>query len=64
VALVEIANYLPVIPAELRQWGRGRANMADGFAEQTHIALNEDWCTGAALYDLIARNEQLRAVAA
>jgi hypothetical protein len=64
VALVEIANYIPVIPKELRLWGGGRANMADLFTEHAHIALNEDWCTGAALYDLVARNEQLRAVAA
>jgi len=28
------------------------------------VTLNEDWRTGSAVFDLIARNEQLRALAA
>ncbi|MGA3004071.1 MAG: hypothetical protein ABSE20_20340 [Acetobacteraceae bacterium] len=63
VALVEIADHIPVIPKELNEWGGGRANMDDVFAEQVHIGLNEDWRTGASVFDLIARNEQLRAAA-
>jgi hypothetical protein len=63
VALIEIADLVPMIPKELNEWDSGRASIADVFPAQTHIGLNEDWCTGAAVYDLIARNEQLRAAA-
>jgi hypothetical protein len=64
LALVEIADYIPAIPRELNEWGGGsRANVGDVFADQAHIALNEDWRTGATVFDLIARNERLRAAA-
>jgi hypothetical protein len=62
-ALVEIADHIPAIPRELNEWGGGRANMDDVFAGQPHIGLNEDWRTGATVFDLIARNEQLWAAA-
>jgi hypothetical protein len=64
VALVEIANYIPAMPRELHEWGGSKANIDDGFLEHGHIGLNEDWRTGATVFDLIARNEQLRAAAA
>lgn len=64
VALIEIADHIPAMPKELNEWGGGRANMNDVFAEHDHIGLNEDWRTGATVYDLIARNEHLRAAAA
>jgi hypothetical protein len=63
LALVEIADYIPTIPRELNEWGGGRANLGDVFADQGHITLNEDWRTGATVFDLIARNERLRAAA-
>ena len=63
LALVEIADYIPALPRELNEWGGGRANLDDVFAEQGHITLNEDWRTGATVFDLIARNERLRAAA-
>ena len=63
VALVEIADYLPAIPTELNKRGAGKLPMDDVFAEHGQIALNEDWRTGATVFDLIARNERLRAAA-
>jgi hypothetical protein len=60
-ALVEIADHVPAIPRELAEWGGGRTNLDDVFAERGPIVLNEDWRTGTAVFDLIARNEQLRA---
>jgi len=63
VALVEIADYIPAFPKELNEWGGGRGNVDDVFAEHGHITLNEDWRTGATVFDLIARNERLRAAA-
>jgi hypothetical protein len=63
VALVEIADCIPVLPRELHEWGGGRANLGAVFAEHGHIVLNADWRTGEAVFDLIARNEQLRAAA-
>lgn len=63
VALVEIADYIPPIPRELSEWGSGKAHMDTVFAEQGRIILNEDWRTGANVFDLIARNEQMRAAA-
>jgi hypothetical protein len=64
VALAEIADYIPAIPRELNEWGGGKAVTGDVFADQGHIMLNEDWRTGATVFDLIARNERLRAAAA
>ncbi len=63
VALVEIADYIPVLPRELNEWDGSRAIMDDVFIDPGHITLNEDWRTGEAVFDLIARNEQLRAAA-
>jgi hypothetical protein len=63
VALVEIGDCIPTIPKELNEWGGGRTNVDDVFVEHGHITLNEDWRTGATVFDLIARNERLRAAA-
>jgi hypothetical protein len=63
VALVEIADCIPAIPTELNKRGGGKGPMDDVFADHGQIGLNEDWRTGAAVFDLIARNERLRAAA-
>ena len=55
VPLVEIADHVPAIPRELAEWGGGRTNLDDVFAERGPIVLNEDWRTGTAVFDLIAR---------
>lgn len=62
-ALVEIAEYLPALPREVTEWNGAAAAMEGLFAEHRPIPLNEDWRTGAAVFDLVGRNEQLRAAA-
>jgi hypothetical protein len=62
-ALIEIACYLPALPREVSEWdGRGFAREDILFARRM-ITLNEDSLDGAVVFDLIARNEQLRAAA-
>ena len=62
-ALVEIADYLPILPREVNEWTGPRSDLGDPFFEHRSILLNEDWHTGATVFDLIARNEQFRSVA-
>jgi hypothetical protein len=61
-ALVEMTQLIPVLPREVRDW-------SDLFMEadlpsrlRRLIPLNEDWRTGAAVFELIARNEKIRAL--
>jgi hypothetical protein len=61
-ALVEIVEHVPIPP---REAGDGNAISPESDTQllrQRPIGLNEDWLTGAVVFDLIARNEQLRAV--
>jgi len=62
-ALVEIAEYIPALPREANEWSGRRSDREDVFFGRQPIALNEDWRTGAAVFDLIARNEQFHAAA-
>lgn len=63
-ALAEIVALVPVLPREVIDWaGLGR----DGDALnqlRRYVPLNEDWRTGATVFELISRNEQLRAAGA
>ncbi len=60
-ALVEIAGLVPVIPREARDW-TGTAEQIDPIMRfRRTIPLNEDWRTGARVFELIARNEHIRA---
>lgn len=62
-ALVEIASLVPVLPREISDW-TGIILPSD-IAERRRrlVPMNEDRRSGAALLDLIARNEHFRAVA-
>jgi hypothetical protein len=62
-ALVEIAEYVPILPREVHEWSGYRSDLDDSFFEHRPILLNEDWRSGATVFDLIARNEQFRAFA-
>ena len=62
-ALIEIAQLVPVIPREARHWSELAVNTEIAFHLRRSIPLNEDWRTGAPVFDLIARNEQIRAAA-
>jgi hypothetical protein len=64
VALAEMALLAPVIPREASEW-IGLNLKTDSSRFRRAIVLNEDWRTGAKIvFELIARNEHLRALAA
>ena len=60
-ALVEIAQLIPVLPREVREWTDLFLEADISLRLRRMIPLNEDWRTGATVFELIARNEQLRA---
>jgi hypothetical protein len=62
--LSEMALMVPVIPPEAEDW-LGAA-IEDGDRQRLRKLVNgfEDWRTGSLVFDLIARNEQVRALAA
>jgi hypothetical protein len=62
-ALAEIADHVPVMPRQLSEWSGCSLDLNDPSLAQRPLQLNRDWRTGAAVFDLIARNEQFRAVA-
>ncbi len=62
-ALIEILDHVPVLPTEVSCSGANAPDVNHLLLRQRPLGLNEDWRTGAAVFDLIARNEQLRAVA-
>ena len=60
--LPEVADLVPVMPKEVARWGGDEIATADQPAWRRRIVpFNEDWLTGAAVFGLIARNENLRA---
>jgi hypothetical protein len=62
-ALAEIAGLIPILPREVKEWC-GNIPQVDGSSHTRRVGhMNEDWRTGAAAFDLIARNEHFRAVA-
>ncbi len=63
-ALAEIALMVPVIPREAGDWVGFAVDTDLSTRFRRSIQLGEDWRTGAAVLDLIARNEHLRALAA
>ena len=64
LALDEIAMLVPSLPREASEW-LGAEIETDGAARfRRSVNLNQDWRTGAAVFEQVARNEQLRAEAA
>lgn len=61
-ALVEIVGQVPILPKEVYEWCDARAHPDDGLRFQRLVGVNEDWRTGATIFNLIARNEQFRAM--
>jgi hypothetical protein len=59
VALAEIAVLVPVLPREVAD----RTGIGEDRVNQYRrlVPLNEDWRTGATVFELLARNEDLRA---
>lgn len=62
--LAEMALLVPIIPREASDWVGVAVDMEGATRFRRTVSLNEDWRTGSAVFGLIARNEQLRALAA
>ena len=60
-ALAEMAGLVPVLPREVRDWAGYFIEADQPVRLRRMIPLNEDWRTGATVFDLIARNEQILA---
>ena len=60
-ALVEMAQLVPVLPREVRDWSDLFMEADITLRLRRLIPLNEDWRTGATVFALIARNEKIRA---
>jgi hypothetical protein len=61
-ALVEMVQLVPVLPREAREWSDLVLEAETSMRLRRLIPLNEDWRTGATVFDLIARNEHIRAL--
>jgi hypothetical protein len=59
-ALIEIVERIPIMPAEVTEW----AGDISDLVVRRPISLAVEWRNGATVYDLIARNEHFRAIAA
>ena len=59
-----MALLVPIVPREAADWVGGQIDMDAAIRVRRTVSLNEDWRTGTAVFDMIARNEQLRAMAA
>jgi hypothetical protein len=62
-ALAEIAELVPILPKEVNDWCSTTYEIDGLYRFRRLIQLNEDWSTGAMVFDLIARNERFRAMA-
>ena len=60
-ALVEIAQLVPVLPREARDWMEHGPEIDPRMALRRSIPMHEDWRTGVVAFELIARNEHIRA---
>ena len=62
-ALVEIVALIPILPKEAGEWSEIKCDTDHLFRFHRMVSLNEDWRTGSTVFQLIARNEHLRAIA-
>jgi hypothetical protein len=62
-ALMEIAMLVPIIPREAKDWTGATEQIDPAMRLRRTVPLNQDWRTGATVFDLIARNEYIRAAA-
>jgi len=61
-ALAEVADLVPIVPKEAKEWCEIAIDIDTPIRLRKLVRLNEDWRTGATVFSLIARNEQIRAV--
>jgi hypothetical protein len=62
-ALIEMVQLVPVLPREAREWSALVLEAEISARLRRLIPLNQDWRTGATVFDRIARNEHMRALA-
>lgn len=60
----ELSILLPVLPREASEWAGLDVEAVNTLRFRRFVNLNVDWRTGMTVYDQIARNEKLRALAA
>ena len=63
-AVMEMALMVPVLPKELDQWMISTLVDDDTDRLRRYVLTYEDWRTGSLVFELVARNEQMRALAA
>jgi len=62
--LAEMASLIPVLPKEAAEWGgMPLPGLTEGGLRRRMVSMAEDWRSGVTQYDLIARNEEIRALA-
>jgi hypothetical protein len=61
-ALAEIVGLVPVFPKEAIDWTDDRTDQDKMIRFRRLVSLNEDWRSGATVFQLIARNEHFRAM--
>ena len=62
--LAEMAGLIPAMPKEVADWCRvPMPGVSESTSRRRTVTMLEDWRTGATRYDLIARNEQILAMA-
>ncbi len=62
-ALAEIVGLIPVMPKEVSDWAGVESHLIDReiLRHRRIVPFNKDWLTGESVFDLIARNERIRA---
>ncbi|TLU70613.1 hypothetical protein [Lichenicoccus roseus] len=60
-AMIEIMTLVPILPREAIEWTQCESDAMQPVAFRRMIPFNEDWRSGALVYELIARNERFRA---
>ncbi len=63
-ALIEIGQTLMMLPKEAEQWIGMPVDVEASQAIRRTVCINQDWRTGFSTLDVVARNEQFRALAA
>jgi hypothetical protein len=61
-ALAEIAQLVPILPREATEWAGIAVDSEKLMLLRRFVPLNEDWRTGAIVFELVARNEHLLAL--
>ncbi|MEA2738063.1 MAG: hypothetical protein QOH05_1370 [Acetobacteraceae bacterium] len=61
--LSEMVALIPILPKEVSEWSHSPSLEEDVLRFRRLVPMNEDWRTGAIVFDLIARNEAIRALA-